>query len=61
MIREAFFSQKMFTNELNMALPLQAPAKNTVHGVEIHWLSSKENMPGAAVSKEGHADSFLDH
>ena len=29
------------------------------HGVETHWLSDKENVLDAAVSKEGHADSLL--
>ena len=24
----------------------------TVHGVETHWLSGKENVPGAVVSEE---------
>ena len=26
-----------------------------------HWLSGKEKDPGAAVNKEGHADSLLRH
>ena len=28
--------------------------------METHWLSGKEKVPGAAVSKGGHADSLLD-
>ena len=33
--------------------------KKTVHGEKIHWLSSKEKVPGTVVSKEGHAESLL--
>ena len=29
--------------------------------VETHWLSSIENIPSTATSKEGHADSHLGH
>ena len=35
--------------------------EKTFHGVKIHWLSSKGKVPGAAVSKEGYADSLLGH
>ena len=31
----------------------------TVHRIEIHRLTSDENIPGAVISKEGHADSSL--
>ena len=34
-------------------------SKRTAHGMETHWLSGKEKVPGAAVSKGGHADSLL--
>ena len=34
--REAYFSIKMFTNMLNMSLPLQAQVKKKVQGVETH-------------------------
>ena len=46
MYREASLDQKMFTNGLNVGLPLQAWVKKTVHGVETWWLSSKEDIPG---------------
>ena len=49
---EAYFCQKMFANWLNMGFPLQT-------WVKTHQLSSKIKVPGAAVSKEGHAASLL--
>ena len=49
--------KKRFITELNMALLLWA----SLHRVETHWLSGKEKVPGAAVRKEGHADSLLEH
>ena len=45
------FSKKMFTNGLNMGLPL----REFVNGVTIYQLSGKE-VSGAVVSK-GHADN----
>ena len=51
----------MFTNKLNMGLPLWSWMEKTVHGVKKHWLSNKEKVLGATVSKEGHADSLLGH
>ena len=42
----------MFTNGQNIALPLQAKVKKIVHKMETYWLSSKEKVLGAAVSKE---------
>ena len=42
-----------------MGLLLQI--EKTVHGLEAHRLSSKENIPGALVSKEVYADSILGH
>ena len=53
--------KKMFTNSLNMGLKPWAWVENEVHGVETHWLSCKENILGAVVSKEGYADSVLRH
>ena len=44
-----------------MDLPLQAWVEKTVYGVEIRWLSGREIIPDAVVSKEGHADSYLGH
>ena len=49
---EASLSPKIFTDRLNMGLPLRTKIKQ---------LSCKEKVPGAAVSKEGHADSVLEH
>ena len=46
----------MFTNEINMDWPLQGWVKKTVFGMETHWLSGKEKVPGAADSKKGDAD-----
>ena len=59
--RKTCFSQKMFTNRLNIGLLLWDWMEKTVHRVETHWLSSKEKVLGAVVSKEGHADSVLGH
>ena len=42
--REACFSQKMFTNQLNMGLPLWTRVDKTVHRVEAHWLSIKKKF-----------------
>ena len=51
----------MFTKGLNMGLLLWAWVEKTVHGVVTHWLSGKEQVLNAAVSKEGLADSLLGH
>ena len=58
-LQKNIFVKKVFTNKLNITLPLQAWVENTVSGVKIHWLSSKEKVLGAAVSKDSHADSLL--
>ena len=50
-----------FLGFLNMGLPLKVWARRTVHGMETHWLSSKEKVLGAAVRKESHADSCVRH
>ena len=55
MYRETWFSKKMFTSELNVGF------EKSVHRGEIHRLSSKEKIPGAAFSKDGDADSLLRH
>ena len=58
--RETLFFKKIFTNGINMSLPQFAWVKKTVHQVETHITSGKEKIPGAAaVSKGGHANSFL--
>ena len=49
MYGEACFHQKIFTIGLNIGLPLQTWIEKTVHGVETHWLATKEKVPGAAV------------
>ena len=51
--------KKIFTNELNIVLPLWAWVKKTVYGAEIHWLLRKGKVLGTLASKEGHADSFF--
>ena len=43
---------------LQIDLPLWAWAEKTIHGVEAHRLTSKEKVPGTAVSKWD-ADSLL--
>ena len=57
--REAYSSQKMFTNGLNMGLPLQIRVKKTIHQVKTHWLSSKEKVLGTVFSQKGHTESLL--
>ena len=42
-----------------MHLLLIAWVKKIFHGVETDWLSSKENILGAAINKEGHIDYLL--
>ena len=53
--------KKGFTNGQKTGLALRVWIEKTGHLVEIHWLSNKENVPRAAVSKEGHADSVQGH
>ena len=53
--------KNMFTNGLNIGLSLRAWAEKTVYGENINWLSCKEKVQGAAISKEGHADNVLGH
>ena len=59
--REVCFSQKMFTNDLNMGLPLRACFEKTVYGEETCWPSGKEKVPDAAISKADYTDSLLGH
>ena len=51
--------RKMFTNQLDMCLPLWVRVKKTVHGVIIHWLSGIRIVLSIEVSKEGHTDCVL--
>ena len=59
--RETFFTQKAFTNGLNMGLSLWTWVKKTVHGEETHWFSSKEKVQRAVISKEGNVEGVLGH
>ena len=52
------FSSKNVTNWAKHVLLLRSWEEKKVYEVETHWLSYKENIPGAAVNK-GHADSLL--
>ena len=52
---------RIFTNGLNIGLPLLTWTKKIAHEVNTHWLSSKKKVLGLAVSKEGHADNLLGH
>ena len=61
MYGEAFFSQKNFRNEQNVCLPQRTWVTKTFNGLKTPWLSGKEKIPDAAVSKEHHADSVLRH
>ena len=51
----------MFLDLLNMGFALRASVEKITCGVETHWISGKENVPGAVVSKEGNADGLLGH
>ena len=44
-----------------MDLSQRTWVEKPVDEVETRWLSSKEKVPGAAISKEGHGDSLLGH
>ena len=46
-------------NWLNISLPWWTWVIKTGHGVDTHWLSSKEKVLGSVVSKEGNIGSFL--
>ena len=50
--------KEIFRNGLKMGFSLRAGVEERVHVVETNRLSAKEKVPGAAVSKEGHADIF---
>ena len=50
----------MFSNRLNTTFSPWAWIENTVFRVETHWLSGEE-VPGAVIIKEGHADSIRGH
>ena len=46
--------KQIFTNDLNMSLPLKTWIEQAVNGVETHWLFGKEK-----VKRVMHADSFM--
>ncbi len=51
----------MFTNEQNMGLLQRSWVEETVYKVVSHWLSGKDKVLDAAVSKEvDDIDSFLE-
>ena len=58
-LREACFNQKIFTNELNIGLPLQTWVEKIIFRMETHWFPGKEKVLGAVVSQEGHAHVSL--
>ena len=58
---EACFRKKMLKNALNIGLTQWALVKMTVHWTETYWLSAKEKLLGATVSKKDHTDSLLEH
>ena len=60
-VYEVCFSLNIFTNRLNMGLPQLAWVEKTIDGVETHWLSGREKVSNAKLSKEGHADRRLEH
>ena len=55
---EVRLNQKLFTDGINMGLPMLAWVKKTVYVVFKHRLSVKEKFPVIAFSKELYADSF---
>ena len=48
---EVCFSQKMFTNELNMGVSLRAWFEKIVQVVETYWLTGKEKSSGCSGQK----------
>ena len=50
--KEACFSQKMFTNGLNVSLALRTRVEKIAYVEETYWLTGKEKISCAAVSKE---------
>ena len=53
------YRESIFTNGLNMDLPLWAWVKKTVHGMETHWLFCKEKVQDSVVSTRDITDSVL--
>ena len=49
--------KKMFTSGLNISLSRRVWVEKTVHRME----AQNKKVPDAAASKQGHADSLLEH
>ena len=60
-IEKHILVQKIFTNGLNLCLPLQAWVEKKINWAKRHWLSRRDKVPGAVISKEGLADCLLRH
>ena len=45
----------------NMGLPRWVRVENTIHKMEKHWLTGKEKVLDAVVSKQGHPDILQEH
>ena len=58
---EARFNQNVFSNWLNMGLLQRVWREEIFHVVGTDWVSGKENVLRAAVSKESHANNILGH
>ena len=51
----------MTNDYLEKGATVNSASNCQLHRVQTHWLSGKEKVPGAVVSKEGHADNQLEH
>ena len=56
---EVVISQTIFINEPIRDLSLRVWIEKTVYRVKTYWLTGKEKVLCAVVSKEGHTDSVL--
>ena len=57
--REAWLSQRLLTNGLNIGLPLRVRVKKTVNGAETHWFSGKKKFQAQqSVKKEHERDQW---
>ena len=60
-LQKKILDKTIFTNGQNINLSRRDWVKKIFHGVETNWLSGKENVADAVVSKEGHDDNLLRH
>ena len=60
-MRGVFKLKHMFTNQLNIDLPLRTGVEKTYYCAKMHSLSGKEKVPGAKFIKNGHANSLQGH